>query len=264
MSRLQVSVLAFVVALAIGGGAFYLGRSTAGHSSDPAAATAAAASSGERKVLYWQDPMVPGQRFDKPGKSPFMDMPLQPVYADAAGDSGVKVSPQVQQNLGIRTATVKRAEVSASFDALGTVQFDERLNVAVQARTSGYLERLSVRAPMERVVKGQALATIFAPEWLGPLNEIVALQRAGVSAELLDAARERTRALSIPPELVRQAANGEVNRVLVSALVPARRSPADREVVDPERRDVRPDDHTRRRAVSTLTNRAQLPVELAR
>ncbi|TMH08408.1 MAG: efflux RND transporter periplasmic adaptor subunit, partial [Betaproteobacteria bacterium] len=29
-----------------------------------------------RKVLYWHDPMVPGQKFDKPGKSPFMDMQL--------------------------------------------------------------------------------------------------------------------------------------------------------------------------------------------
>ena len=208
MSRVQVSVLAFAVALAIGGGAFYLGRSTSGPGSSPAAATVPAASSGERKVLYWQDPMTPGQRFDKPGKSPFMDMPLQPVYADAADDSGVKVSPQVQQNLGIRTATVKRAAVSASFDALGTVQFDERLTVAVQTRTAGYLERLSVRAPMERVAKGQVLGIVFAPEWLGPLNDIVALKRAGVSTELLDAARERTRALSIPAELVRQAEAG--------------------------------------------------------
>jgi hypothetical protein len=32
--------------------------------------------STERKVLYWYDPMMPGQRFDKPGKSPFMDMQL--------------------------------------------------------------------------------------------------------------------------------------------------------------------------------------------
>ena len=119
MSRVQVSVIAFAVALAIGGGAFYLGRSTSGQGSNPAVATAIAASSGERKVLYWHDPMVPGQRFDKPGKSPFMDMPLQPVYADAANAAGVKVSPQVQQNLGIRTATVKRAEVAASFDARG-------------------------------------------------------------------------------------------------------------------------------------------------
>ena len=36
--------------------------------------TPAAAASGERKVLYWHDPMVPNVRFEKPGKSPFMDM----------------------------------------------------------------------------------------------------------------------------------------------------------------------------------------------
>ncbi len=38
----------------------------------------------EREALYWYDPMVPDQRFDKPGKSPFMDMQLVPKYADEA------------------------------------------------------------------------------------------------------------------------------------------------------------------------------------
>jgi len=203
----------------IGGGAFYLGRSTSGHATVDA--SAAPASAPERKVLYWQDPMVPGQRFDKPGKSPFMDMQLQPVYADEASDSGVKVSPQVQQNLGIRTAVVKRADVSASFDAVGAVQFNERLNVAVQTRTAGYLERLTVRAPMERVTKGQALGTVFAPEWLGPLNEIAALKRSGASAELVAAARERTRAMSIPADLVRQAEEGEAPQARYTLISPA-------------------------------------------
>ena len=208
MSRVQFTVVVAVLGLVLAGGSFYLGRSTASHSSRAVAAPSRAASAGERRVLYWQDPMVPGQRFDKPGKSPFMDMPLQPVYADEGSDSGVKVSPQVQQNLGIRTATIKRAGVNSSFDAVGTVQFDERLNVAVQTRVAGYLERLAVRAPLERVAKGQVLATVFAPEWLGPLNEIVALKRSGASPELLAGARERTRAMSIPPELVRQAEEG--------------------------------------------------------
>ncbi len=99
---------------------------------------------------------------------------------------------------------MRRAEISSSFDAIGAVQFDERLNVAVQTRVAGYVERLSVRAPMERVRKGQALATIFAPEWLGPQNELLALQRAGVSPDLIVAARDRMRAMSIPPELIRQ------------------------------------------------------------
>ena len=77
MSRIQLSAIAVAGALAIGGGAFYLGLITSGHGT--VAASAAPTSAPERKVLYWQDPMVPGQRFDKPGKSPFMDMQLQPV-----------------------------------------------------------------------------------------------------------------------------------------------------------------------------------------
>ena len=62
-----------------------------------------------RKALYWHDPMVPGQKFDKPGKSPFMDMQLVPVYADSAGEEGsVSISSRMQQNLGVRTAEVTR------------------------------------------------------------------------------------------------------------------------------------------------------------
>jgi Cu(I)/Ag(I) efflux system membrane fusion protein len=184
-------------------GGFYAGRHGAGSAAEGATAGAASAPAGPR-VLYWHDPMMPGPRFDKPGKSPFMDMQLVPVYAGEGGDPGVKVSPALQQNLGIRLAPVQRKDVSTSFDALGTVQFDERLNVAVQSRVAGYVEQLAVRAPMEQVRAGQALATLYAPEWLGPQNEWLALQRAGVPPELVAAARDRLRAMSIPDALVRQ------------------------------------------------------------
>ncbi len=207
MKRTQVMLWCGLGAVAIAAASFYAGRQLgpSGHAAMNATAPETAASAaGERKVLYWHDPMVPGPRFDKPGKSPFMDMQLVPVYADEASDAGVKVSPTVQQNLGVRTTAVKRTQVGSSFDAIGTVQFDERLNVAVQTRVAGYVERLDVRAPMEQVRQGQALATVFAPDWLGPLNELLALKRAGVSDDLVAAARERLLALSIPDSLVRQ------------------------------------------------------------
>ncbi|MBC7833066.1 MAG: efflux RND transporter periplasmic adaptor subunit [Hyphomicrobium sp.] len=205
MKRAQVIALSVLGAAGLVAGGFYAGRHGSGSNETPRAAGPAASGSEDRKVLYWHDPMVPGQRFDKPGKSPFMDMQLVPVYADGnSTDGGVKVSSTVQQNLGIRTATVRKADVSASFDAIGAVQFDERLNVAVQTRVAGYVERLAVRAPMEQVRKGQALATIFAPEWLGPQNELLALKRAGVSPDLITASRDRMRAMSIPDSLVRQ------------------------------------------------------------
>jgi Cu(I)/Ag(I) efflux system membrane fusion protein len=198
MTRSQMTAVAAIVAILLAGGAFYAGRTTAPHSG-PTAAPAA-----ERKVLYWHDPMVPGARFDKPGKSPFMDMQLVPVYADEANEGGVKVSPGVQQNLGIRTASVTRSRVASTFDAVGSVQLDERLTESVQTRVAGYVERLLVRAPMEYVRKGQGLVTIYAPDWLGPQNEYLALQRSAASQDLVAAARDRMRALSIPDALVRQ------------------------------------------------------------
>jgi membrane fusion protein, copper/silver efflux system len=222
MNRARTAIAAAVVA-ALVGAAFYAGQQAGPtHSTTPTtAATPAPGGQAERKVLYWRDPMVPGQRFDKPGKSPYMDMPLVPVYADEQAGSGVQVAPGVQQNLGLRTAPVRKAQVASSFDAVGAVQFDERLSVSVQTRVAGYVERLAVRAPMESVRKGQVLAILFAPEWLGPLNELVALERSGAASELVQAARARTQALSIPQELVRQAEETGVAQARFALTAPA-------------------------------------------
>ncbi len=35
-----------------------------------------------KKVIYWEDPMVPDRHFSKSGQSPFMDMKLSPRYAE--------------------------------------------------------------------------------------------------------------------------------------------------------------------------------------
>lgn len=223
MKRIVPITLVALSAVVIAVGAFFIGRTTGRTSSlEMTASTAPPAATDSRKILYWHDPMVPGQRFDKPGKSPFMDMQLVPMYEDSNKDAGgVSISPGVQQNLGIRFTTVRRADVSSSFDAVGAVQFDERLNVAVQTRVAGYVESLSVRAPMERVRKGQTLATIFAPDWLGPQNELLALQRAGVAPDLIAAARDRMRAMSIPPELIRRSEQAGVAQARFVLTTPA-------------------------------------------
>ena len=122
----------------------------------PVAATPGGADPANgKKVLYWHDPMVPGQKFDQPGKSPFMDMELVPVYADGAGDEGkISISPRVQQNLGVRTAEVKQGALTPTIEAVGSVAYNERDVAVVQARANGFVERLFVRAPLDRVRKG--------------------------------------------------------------------------------------------------------------
>lgn len=68
MTRNQLTMAAVAAALIVAAGSFYAGRQSAppGHSAAPV--PTGSATQGERKVLYWHDPMVPGPRFDKPGK----------------------------------------------------------------------------------------------------------------------------------------------------------------------------------------------------
>lgn len=165
-------------------------------------ATGSQPDSGKR-VLYWHDPMVPGKRFDKPGKSPFMDMQLVPVYAREGDAAGVRISPTLQQNLGIRFATVRREQLAQSLDLVGSIQFDASRETVIQSRSAGYIDRLDVRAPLQQVRRGQSIASVFVPEWIAPQEEYLALKRGG-DAALAAAALQRMRALSIPDSLVKE------------------------------------------------------------
>jgi Cu(I)/Ag(I) efflux system membrane fusion protein len=160
-----------------------------------------------KKVLYWHDPMVPGHRFDKPGKSPFMDMQLVPVYADEEGDEGtVSISPRVQQNLGIRTAVATKANFAPAVEAVGNVAYNERDLVLVQARNNGFVERLYVRAPLDMVRKGQPLVQLYIPDWIAAQEEYLSVRRMnGPGAEaLVDAARQRMRLAGMTDAQIRQ------------------------------------------------------------
>ncbi len=161
-----------------------------------------------RKVLYYHDPMVPGKKFDKPAKSPFMDMMLVPVYADGdAGSDGSKVtvSPRIQQNLGVRTAEVTEGLLSPQVSAVGNIAFNERDQAFVQARAIGYIERLYVRATLDRVSKGQALAELYVPDWIAAQEEFLSVRRMQGTdlATLVDSARQRMRQVGMSDEQIR-------------------------------------------------------------
>ncbi|AJX33451.1 efflux RND transporter periplasmic adaptor subunit [Burkholderia oklahomensis] len=216
-TRLMRAALMTFAAAALLGAGYFAGARFAPHGNGAATSAAAGAANTAntantadkidpktgRKVLYWHDPMVPNQHFDKPGKSPFMNMPLEPVYADDGGGAvGVRIDPGLQQNLGIRYATVRRRDVDESIDAIGTTQFDESRSAVVQSRVTGYIDRLYASAPMQRIAKGAPVASLFVPDWLAPQEEYLALKRGGMEAELLAASRARMRALSIPDSVI--------------------------------------------------------------
>ncbi len=204
--QLVRAVLAVFAAAALLGAGYVAG--THREAMGGASAVAATPSSDKidaktgRKVLYWHDPMVPNQHFDKPGKSPFMNMQLEPVYADEGGSSGIRIDAGLQQNLGIRYATVRRQDTAESFDAVGTTQFDESMADVVQSRVTGYIDQLYASAPMQRVAKGAPIASLFVPDWLAPQEEYLALKRGGMDDSMLAASRARMRAMSIPEGVI--------------------------------------------------------------
>ena len=182
--RARLGLAAAALALAAGGvgyGIAHLGGSEA--------APVHTANAG-RRPLYWYDPMVPSQHFDKPGKSPFMDMQLVPKYADGSAAPGVQIDPATSQTLGLRTVVVRRGELTSSLTATGTIDFNQRDVAIVQARAGGFVQRVYGRAPGDVVGAGAPLADVLVPEWGGAQAEFLAVRRTG-NAALTHAARQR-------------------------------------------------------------------------
>lgn len=172
-------------------------------------------------ILHYQDPMVPGNKFEKPGKSPYMDMMLVPVYgagdsssdgdSAAAGDAGITISSRVQQNIGLRTAQVTEGAIAPQVSAVGTIAWNERDQVNVQARALGYVEKLHVRATLDRVSEGQPLLEIHVPAWVAVQEEFLVLRRMQGEGldELVAAALARMRQAGMDDKQISQVQSTE-------------------------------------------------------
>ena len=159
-----------------------------------------------KTVLYWYDPMLPMERYNAPGKSS-MNMDLQPKYADAGGGDTIRISSEVQQNLGIRTTRVVYANLAPAIGVVGRVETDERRIFEVQTLTPGFVEQLTVRAVGEQVGRGSRVASVYSPELLGAQHEYAALRkirRSTITPGLRSAARQRLQLLGLPEAAIRR------------------------------------------------------------
>jgi len=204
-NKLAVTVIGVAtISLVAGGGAGYW----IAHQKDNPQSTLAGPQQ-DAKVLYWYDPMKPEQHFDKPGKSPFMDMQLVPKYADentAMTDESrptVKIDPSLQQNLAIRYGTVEQAVIGNAMFTNGILQANERQTAILQTRASGFVQRVYGHAVGDMVTEGSPIADISIPEWTGEQTEFLAVLRTG-DRSLIQASRQRLQLLGIPQNVIHQ------------------------------------------------------------
>lgn len=189
--------LMLVTALAAGGGGFWLGHRQTGEQT-------AASAAGPGQPLYYYDPMFPNQKFDKPGKSPFMDMQLVPKYADGAAPGGapaVTVDPASRQSLGLRVVEAKMGNLATTLNVTGTIDFNQRDVAMIQARSGGFVQRVYARAPGDVVRAGAPIADLLLPEWGGAQTEFLSVKRLG-KPDLTAAARQRLRLLGMSDGLI--------------------------------------------------------------
>lgn len=163
----------------------------------------------EKTILYWVAPMDPNYRRDKPGKSP-MGMDLTPVYSDGddAGDSDekgpvVKISPAVENNLGVRTAKVESGKLWRKIDTVGYVDLDESKVSHIHLRVDGWIEKLAVDTEGDRVKKGQRLFDLYSPKLVNAMEEFLQAIRSN-NRRLMSASREKLVSLGISNKQIKK------------------------------------------------------------
>ncbi|MFT5162631.1 MAG: Cu(I)/Ag(I) efflux system membrane fusion protein [Alteromonadaceae bacterium] len=184
-------IMILLSGIALGVGGSYLSRQQATGEHTPTTA--------EKQPLYWVAPMDPNYQRDKPGKSP-MGMDLIPFYqsgAEPLAAGVIKISPEVVNNLGVRTAKAELRTLRSTIQTVGYVQYDEDQLVHIHPRVEGWIEKLHVKAAGDPVIEGQPLYEIYSPALVNAQEELlIALNRK--NKRLIQAAQDRLSALQLP------------------------------------------------------------------
>jgi len=203
----------------------------------------AAPQDAERKVKHWVSPMDPTYIRDAPGKDA-MGMDLVPVYEEAVPGQ-IVIDPVTAQNMGIRTATVERRNLSRTIRTVGLVTYEEPRQYSVNSKIEGWIERLHINETGQLVTKGQPLMEIYSPELVAAQQEyLLALETssrlaaspyaeiAAGARRLLDAARTRLKYWDINEQQINELEQSRQVRKTLTLYSPYRGVVSEKPVVE--------------------------------
>ncbi|MDE2090979.1 MAG: efflux RND transporter periplasmic adaptor subunit [Gammaproteobacteria bacterium] len=171
-----------------------------GHSVDKNGTTSAPSGtqSTTRKVLFYRSAMNPAVTSPVPAKDS-MGMEFVPVYADedTSEGSAIRISPAVQENLGVRTAPVLREDLQRQIHTVGYVDYDESDFVRLHTRAAGWITDLPIASSGQVVHSGQLLFRLYSPVLVTAEQEYIQAL-AGSDQSLVAAARKRLAAFDVP------------------------------------------------------------------
>jgi Cu(I)/Ag(I) efflux system membrane fusion protein/cobalt-zinc-cadmium efflux system membrane fusion protein len=168
----------------------------------------------ERKVLYWRSSMNPNEVSDRPGKDS-MGMERVPVYGkegEPPGGHTVRIDAVTVQNMGIRTAPVRKGPLVQTIRTVGRVAYNEELLSYVTTKFEGWIETLQVNQTGQYVQKGDPLFDVYSrdlylaqEELLTALRSVAATSAPTVrdhAGSLVEAARKKLRFFDISDQQI--------------------------------------------------------------
>ena len=174
---------------------------------------AAKSKAGAREVRFFQSPMHPWIKSDRPGKCTICGMDLVPVYVGEQGfavTTGVVALGTNSVNvMNVQAEPLARRTLRRTLRVAGTIDDNDTRHRRISAYIEGRIERLFVNYLGAEVTAGQPLATFYSPALLAAEREYTALARPdsplaraglrGEQGQLLEAAGQRLLRLGLTP-----------------------------------------------------------------
>jgi Cu(I)/Ag(I) efflux system membrane fusion protein/cobalt-zinc-cadmium efflux system membrane fusion protein len=179
----------------------------------------------KKKTMY-KSTMNPAEISDKPGKDS-MGMDMVPFELEEGGETSavggritVKISPERQQMIGVKTEILKIQTIHRLIKAVGRVDYAEPNVALINLKFDGWVEKLYVDSTGQLVKKGDPLLDIYSPELVSAQQEYLLAVKAKNSLgdsglSVLKSAREKLRLWDIPDRQVETLERaGEITRTL--------------------------------------------------
>ena len=161
-------------------------------------------------------PMHPQIIKNKAGSCPICGMHLVKKKSEISKAKYplVKLTTDIVQKLGVRTAKVKKGQLAKKIKTVGYVQYNERRHKSIKVGTDGWVENLSMRRVGLPVKKGQLLLELYSPEFLHVQKQFIEAQKKDKSGILKKygerqesvGPREQLRYMHVPESMMNEIA----------------------------------------------------------
>ncbi len=161
-------------------------------------------------------PMHPHVRSDKPGNCPVCGMRLIPMERHVGEAGRVKLSPQQQRVLDVRTVTAREKPLLRHLKTVAEITYDERNLVEVTARVNGEVENYYHFFEGDLVEEGDVLIDLESPELMRVVQDYAQAMRSKGWVERLGSDMPHINATSTVTLLWRGLTLDDIKRVATS------------------------------------------------